>query len=306
MLVPRKSQQRRRRAGEDDGRSVVCDDSINFCARRSAATISLMSSSRNNGNDASIIDKISRALGIARSLEEYSPLPSNSDAKEDDPSKSQGRVVRTAARPRQSSGGSIPSSPRYTTRKPSLPFVVVSEGGVSGDYNHYRTAALQSTTDRAISILTGDVGSYVRSLDGVPFSEEIGKGYRDGDLGENVLVEGVDFGFFRVGERYRFSPASSRKGGGDVDGVTTTNASAEEEDVIVEITEPMEPCANLCKLPFINDPSLSVMPKERLARCRFFIEALGRQDGLRGWYAKVVQGGVVRVGDSLSLLALGS
>ena len=30
-------------------------------------------------------------------------------------------------------------------------------------------------------------------------------GYREGDLGENILVEGVDFGFFLLGERYKFT-----------------------------------------------------------------------------------------------------
>ncbi len=73
-------------------------------------------------------------------------------------------------------------------------------------------------------------------------------------------------------------------------------------DVIIEITEPMEPCANLCKLSYINDPSLQ--PKERVARCQYFIQALGKNDGLRGWYAKVIQGGVINVGDSLSAVAL--
>jgi MOSC domain-containing protein YiiM len=74
------------------------------------------------------------------------------------------------------------------------------------------------------------------------------------------------------------------------------------EDVIIEITEPMEPCANLCKLPYINDPSLA-SPRERVARCQYLLEALGVKQGMRGWYAKVVsQGGIIRVGDSFSAL----
>jgi hypothetical protein len=193
----------------------------------------------------------------------------------------------------------------------------VSEGGAAGDYNHYRTSALGSTPNRAISILTVDVGTYVRSLDGGYFADDDDdgnedmddgitdvdnndgdrrrRGYRDGDLGENVLVDGVDFDFFEVGMRYRFSSSSkssSRGMGGDV---TTVPAA---DDVVIEITEPMEPCANLCKLPYINDPNLE--PRHRVARCQYFIEALGQRVGLRGWYARVVNDGIIQVGDSLS------
>ncbi|KAL7449274.1 hypothetical protein ACHAWC_001347, partial [Mediolabrus comicus] len=201
---------------------------------------------------------------------------------------SQGQVIRTAARPYQSSGGSLPSSRHYTTRKSSLPMISVSEKGVSTDYNHYRTVALKSTQDRAISILTHDVSSYIQTLDGGNFVMGDGKGYTDGDLGENVLVKGVDFAFFKVGYRYRFSSQKS-----------TTIDSA--DDVVIEITEPMEPCANLCKLPYINDPALP-SARDRVAKCQRFIEALGVNDGLRGWYAKVLSGGIIRVDDSMSLV----
>ena len=208
---------------------------------------------------------------------------------------SQGHVIMTAARPYQSSGGSIPSSRHYTTRKTSLPMVSVSEKGVTGDYNHYRTVALKSTVDRAISILTHDVSSYIQTFDGGYFD-----GYTDGDLGENVMVKGVDFSFFKVGGRYRFSQKSSNSGNGSSSSSTSIVDSA-EEDVIIEITEPMEPCANLCKLSFINDPTLS-SARERVAKCQRFIEALGVKDGLRGWYAKVLSGGLIRVDDSVLLL----
>lgn len=111
-----------------------------------------------------------------------------------------------------------------------------------------------------------------------------------GDLGENLLIDGVDHSFFRIGERYRFSS------GRDSEAVSTN-------EVIVEITEPMEPCANLCKLSYINGPSLA-SPKERVARCQYFIEALAQRQGLRGWYAKVVSGGFIKLGDSVAPLAI--
>merc|ERR1712238_347611 len=124
----------------------------------------------------------------------------------------------------------------------------------------YRTVALKATGDRAISVLTRDVSAYIRELDGGYFANK----YRDGDLGENVLVEGVDFDFFQVGRRYRF----------------TSQQEGTPEDVIIEVTEPMEPCPNLCKLPYIDDPTIS-SPKEKLGRCQYLISALGQKEGLR-------------------------
>ena len=72
------------------------------------------------------------------------------------------------------------------------------------------------------------------------------------------------------------------------------------KNAIVEITEPIEPCANLCKLPYINDETIP--PRDRLARCQNFIHQLDLYDGLRGWYAKVVSSGDVMVGDTLQLV----
>ena len=281
-----------------------------------------------------IVGKIARALGIddmhsEKSSSSTSHSSNYPDDDDDEGGGGRGTVTRTAVRPHQTtSGGSVPSSRFYTTRKSAVPALLVSENGAAGDYNHYRTLALRSTPDRAISILTGDVGSYVRSLDGGYFADDgdgndaddadadadadadeaVGdsrrRGYRDGDLGENILVDGVYFDYFEVGMRYRFfsSSSSSSKGGGgggaSADAAMLTAGTTTEDDVVVEITEPMVPCANLCKLPYINDPTLK--PRHRLARCQYFLEALGQKGGLRGWYARVVKGGMVRVGDSLS------
>jgi hypothetical protein len=193
--------------------------------------------------------------------------------------------------------------------------ITVEEAGVVGDYNHYQTVALKSTVDRAISILTNDVSTYIKSLEGGSFSNRYREGEKNcplslfmnlnffnlvgaksstlalGDLGENILIEGVDFSFFRVGGRYRFTSKNDAGSSGE--------SKAILNEVIVEITEPMEPCANLCKLPYINDPSL-ISARDRVMRCKYFIDVLGRKDGLRGWYAKVIRGGMIKVGDSIS------
>jgi MOSC domain-containing protein YiiM len=180
-----------------------------------------------------------------------------------------GRVIRVAAREYHAED-SKPSSRKYTTRKVARDSIQVSKEGVATDYNHYRTLALKGTPDRALSILTTDCMELLQSHK-FPV--------RDGDLGENVLVEGIDYRFFVPGNVYLFT--TSTEDGNEV----------KEGCVIVEITEPMPPCGNLCKLPYINDPEKT--PKERVATCQEMLNVLDQESGLRGWYAKVLQGGII-------------
>ena len=130
-----------------------------------------------------------------------------------------GKVMRTAARENQGEK-SRPGRPGYTTRKDSKPFIDIDTSGVVGDYNHYRTIALGSTPDRAVSILTSDVLAYVRD-------EPIFSRLSDGDLGENILIEQLSYSFFEIGKRYQFS---KEEGGAD--------------GAIIEVTEPAVPCAS--------------------------------------------------------------
>mmetsp|Transcript_16457 Transcript_16457/g.23218 ORF Transcript_16457/g.23218 Transcript_16457/m.23218 type:complete len:324 (+) Transcript_16457:126-1097(+) len=188
-----------------------------------------------------------------------------------------GSVVRTAARA-YTEDGSRPSSRLYTTRKDAFPQIAVDKTGVQGDYNDYRTRAMGGTGDRAICILTSDVMGALRSKSQYEM-------LKDGDLGENIMVDEVSFDFFEVGKRYRFFRQRDHEEG---------------KGVIIEITEPAVPCANLCKLPFINDEKLE--PAQRIERCQEFVGRLGSVPGLRGWYAKVIEGGTIRLGDSVVLV----
>lgn len=217
-------------------------------------------------------NQLQQFLGLINNHDE----PTRTNEKGDSPQHAQGIVLRLAARPFANS--SKPSSRSYTTRKTELVKADISKAGVEGDYNHYRTVALKSTPDRAISLLTKDVMDALRA-EYPTFQIE------NGDLGENVLVGGVSFDFFRIGKQYKFVPREL----GDAQ-----ESIAEEKTVILEITEKMEPCANLCKLSYINEDSLQ--PKERIIRCQEFICFLDRYDGYRGWYAKVVQEGTILVG----------
>lgn len=203
------------------------------------------------------------------------------DATKKDSSKGVGTIIRLAAR-KYDTESSRPSSRKYTTRKDAVPSVIVTKGGVTDDYNHYRTIALNSTVDRALSILTTDVMTSLKATY-TKFN------FNDGDLGENILVDGVNFNFFSVGRRYIITSQ-----GEDDESTKTTTTS----QVSIEITEPIEPCANLCKLPYINDETIS--PSKRIARCQEFLEHLDRHDGYRGWYAKVLEEGIIENGATLS------
>ena len=220
------------------------------------------------------------ALGLDFNLEKMRFQPQFSQDDDDESSKSKyGTVIRTATKG-YDKASSIPSSRAYTTRKESRGEIILGQDGVRGDYNHYRTNALGGSPDRAVSILTSDV---LKMLKGAGWSS-VG----EGDLGENVYIDGIDYTFFQVGHRYKFQ---------------TKGSSEKEEGVIVEITERMEPCGNLCKLPYINNESIP--PKERFEQCKKFLLWLDEKEGLRGWYGKIIgEGGMVKLGDQVSALAL--
>jgi MOSC domain-containing protein YiiM len=182
-----------------------------------------------------------------------------------------GTVLRTAFR-KYHPKDSKPASRNYTTRKDAQDLINVTITGIVTDYNDYRTTALKSTPDRAVSLWTTDVLELLQA-----------HGYDQveaGDLGENISLEGVTFSFFKVGQKYRFSTAKGQPA---------------EGDVVVQITERIEPCGSLCKLPYINSDAL-LKPKDRVQRCQDFLKLLDQHDGLRGWYAKVIQEGIIRPG----------
>ncbi|CAB9501575.1 expressed unknown protein [Seminavis robusta] len=199
-----------------------------------------------------------------------------------------GTVLRTACRKYQKEH-SKPSGRQYTTRKnaQSKGIRITTTHGVQDDYNHYRTVALQSTPDRAVSLWTTDVMAVLQA-----------HGFAQvelGDLGENISVDGVPYSFFKVGQQYTFIMASSSLSSSSSSSATTLENSDNDKNVILEITERMEPCGNLCKLPYINADHLQ--PKERIQKCQELLAVLDQQEGMRGWYAKVIQEGTIQPGD---------
>jgi MOSC domain-containing protein YiiM len=87
---------------------------------------------------------------------------------------------------------------------------------------------------------------------------------RPGDLGENVTTSGVPYDSLRPPQRVRLGP------------------------VVVQTSRPCVPCDNLFLLPYVGP-----------ARGPDFLKAtLGR----RGWFAQVLEPGVVRKGDPIVVL----
>jgi len=87
---------------------------------------------------------------------------------------------------------------------------------------------------------------------------------RSGDLGENITTEGVPYDAFVPGRKYRAG------------------------EVVFEISKPCTPCDNLYLLPYVGSERGPEFLKVMLDR--------------RGWYAKVVREGKVRVGDEVALV----
>lgn len=190
-----------------------------------------------------------------------------------------GRVVSLAVRSVHPQD-SRPNSRNYTTRKVAVSSANVTSAGLQGDCNHYRSVALANTTDRAVSLWTTDCLDWLRQ---VACSD-----VQPGDLGENVLIDGMDFDALAVGQSFRFLSADDCGSG---------SSQNDGELVAIQITEPVVPCANLCKLPYINQSDKT--PKERIAACQDFLETLDQAPGLRGWYAKVLTEGTIHLNDTL-------
>jgi MOSC domain-containing protein YiiM len=139
--------------------------------------------------------------------------------------------------------------------KPFVDDFRILKGGVEGDFNRYRHEEQNDEPSQAVLMMPIEM---IRTLN----SE--GWPIREGDLGENVTTEGVPYGEFHPGDRFRVG------------------------DVVVEVSKPCTPCTNLHLLPYVGEVRGPAFLKTMLDR--------------RGWYASVVQEGRVRTGDSIERL----
>lgn len=139
--------------------------------------------------------------------------------------------------------------------KPTVAELFIGAGGVQEDFNRYRHEELHDQPDQAVLLMAVEM---IRSLnaEGWPISE--------GDVGENVTTEGIPYGEFHPGDRFRVGRA------------------------VLEISKACTPCTNLELLPYVGK---SEGP-------RFIRTMLDR----RGWYSSVIQEGRVRSGDAIERL----
>ena len=153
-----------------------------------------------------------------------------------------GVVVRCGAKGKPDPVTEPQEAKARSPAKHAVPSFMLTVAGVSGDYNQYRSEVLRGAPERAVSILTTDILQALR--------REGWTGLGEGELGENVLVGEIPYDFFVVGRRYMLGSAT------------------------VEITEPIQPCKNLCRLPFL---------KANLPRCTKFINTLMRRWAILSW-----------------------
>jgi MOSC domain-containing protein YiiM len=203
------------------------------------------------------------------------------------------RIVRLGAKPYYQHPGGGPNG-TYTTRKHSYGSVLVSAHGVAGDYNHYRSVALHNTTDRAVSIVTRNTLDYVRA-NGYPIQA--------GDLGENVLLDAAAGSDDGGGDESSMIGSPLMRPGTMLHVVGATASTSRSGAVVLQISEPMVPCANLCTLHCIqNAGDGTATPRQRVEACQELLQLLDAHVGLRGWYARVLQSGDLRVGDRFEIL----
>jgi MOSC domain-containing protein YiiM len=160
------------------------------------------------------------------------------------PSDVSGRIIRLHRKPREGRARGIPKRP--------VDQLVITAGGVEGDYNRWRTEKAGGDTDQAV-LLLGEAVLAELGTEGWPV--------RPGDLGENLLVAGLTAAALAPGRRVRAG------------------------EVELEISKRCDPCIVLYGLPYVG-----------VERGPAFVRALR---GRRGWFARVVSGGVVRVGLAL-------
>ena len=131
----------------------------------------------------------------------------------------------------------------------------VTEMGVGNDYNNYRMEEKDGTKDRAVLLYTRDMVDQLNQ-EGWPV--------RNGDLGENLMIEGISYDRLEIGSRLKIG------------------------DIEVEVAEICNPCSNLRALDYVG--------KEKITE---FIQTM---KGRRGWYARVLKEGTVTSGDEVELL----
>ena len=128
----------------------------------------------------------------------------------------------------------------------------IKHSGLEGDFNRYRHEELHDEPDSAVLMLSSETIAQLNA-EGWPV--------RQGDLGENILTEGLPEEAFGPGRRFRVGHAA------------------------LEITRPCDPCRNLFELPYVGERKGPEFLRVMLHR--------------RGWYARVLEEGNVQTNDPI-------
>lgn len=158
----------------------------------------------------------------------------------------------------------MPGEGEPSLPKWSVPEVEVYSGGCKGDFNFFRFNNYRNVCEKKGKQYDPENRAVlIMSLDVIARLNEEDWPVKPGDLGENLTIDGK-YSFFEKGEIYRAGSA------------------------VLELTYPATPCKKLAQLPYVGE--------DKLAK---FISTMTTR---RGWYAKVVQEGVVKRGDDFILL----
>tara|TARA_B100000427_G_C15427420_1_gene559156 strand:- start:364 stop:849 length:486 start_codon:yes stop_codon:yes gene_type:complete len=145
--------------------------------------------------------------------------------------------------------------------EPGLPKVstktaIVTKLGLEGDFNNFRSNKKGNDPDMAIMILSYDI---IKNLN------EEGWPVKPGDLGENIMVKGIEYSDFSPKKKYKI------------------------DKVEIKISFACDPCMTLQNLPYIGEKNINTFIKILMNR--------------RGWYARVLKPGKIQKGDAVTIIS---
>ena len=149
-----------------------------------------------------------------------------------------------------------PANPPASMPKAAHDAIEVGLDGLSGDRNLYRYRKTAGDFDMAVLLLTRE------ELDTL---EAKGWSFNPGDIGENLLLEGVALA--DIAQLERIIEVGER--------------------LVLQISRICDPCKTMVECPGVSKANIRDLMRDSL--------------GLRGWYARVITPGTVKRGDEVRL-----
>lgn len=143
------------------------------------------------------------------------------------------QVIQINVKPKTSGEGGLP--------KTSIEKVLLTEAGLMGDYNNFRTNKKSSSPKMAVLVLPIET---IHSLNKEGWPVNLG------DLGENLTTSGINNADFSVGQQYKIGKS------------------------IIEITMECEPCKGLSCLDYVGDTGVNDFIKTLIGRRGWYAKVL--------------------------------